>query len=355
MTDTTTTRDIRSTASTEPTPTVEEQATEVLLPLAAGYVGHRTVAMGLRRGLIATLAERPRGMTADELAAALGFDPLYVAVWCRAAEAARVLDRDGERYQLAPHMETLLLDRTAPALAGPTFTLLEQREVFDRLEATLSSGDRAWWDEASPEFIANVAETGRPFYIRLIPEGLGRIPGLAERLAQPCRILDTACGAGVGVLRLARAYPTATVVGADGDAHSLDVAQRRVSEAGLDDRVSFVHTPLEALDLDPEFALVINNISMHECRDIDAVAANVHAALEPGGWFVISDIPFPETVEGLRTVPGRIMSGIQFWEAQIDDQLLPRRVYEELLPRHGIRDVGAFELAPVHAVTYGRA
>ena len=109
------------------------------------------------------------------------------------------------------------------------------------------------------------------------------------------------------------------------------------------------------LDVDGGFALITNNISMHECRDIDAVTANVHAALEPGGWFVISDLPFPESADGLQTVPGRIMTGIQFWEAQIDDRLLPRRVYEELLPRHGFRNVGAFELTPVHAVTHGRA
>jgi hypothetical protein len=84
------------------------------------------------------------------------------------------------------------------------------------------------------------------------------------------------------------------------------------------------------------------------------VADNVMAALEPGGWFVISDFPFPDTDETLRSVPGRIMSGIQFFEAQIDDQLLPRAAYDDLLARHGFVDIGWFQLSPVHAVTYGR-
>jgi hypothetical protein len=48
------------------------------------------------------------------------------------------------------------------------------------------------------------------------------------------------------------------------------------------------------------------------------------------------------------------MSGIQFFEAQIDDQLLPTSTYLELLGRHGFREIGSFELSPVHAVTYGR-
>ena len=350
MTTATSTEDAHTT-----TPTVEEQAGGVLLPLAAGFVGHRAVAIGLRQGLLEVLAGEPRGMSPEQLAAARDFDPFYVAVWCRAAHAAGVLERSDDRYRLAAHMETLLLDRRSPALAGPMFTLLEQPEMFEWFEDNLDSGDRTWWDEASAEFIDNVADSGRPFYVRLVPDGLRRIPGLEERLSQPCRILDTACGEGIGAIRLARTYPAATVVGADGDAHSLDVARRHAEDAGLDDRVRFIHSPLEELDVDSEFALVTNNISIHECRDIDAVTAHVHAALEPGGWFVISDLPFPDAADGLQTVPGRIMTGIQFWEAQIDDQLLPRRVYEELLPRHGFRDVGAFELAPVHAVTYGRA
>jgi hypothetical protein len=40
------------------------------------------------------------------------------------------------------------------------------------------------------------------------------------------------------------------------------------------------------------------------------------------------------------------MSGIQFFEAQIDDQLLPRHVYDDLLTRHGFTDLGSARLTP---------
>ena len=43
---------------------------------------------------------------------------------------------------------------------------------------------------------------------------------------------------------------------------------------------------------------------------IDLVTGNVLAALEPGGWFVISDFPFPDTEEGLRSVPGQVMHAL---------------------------------------------
>ena len=336
-------------------PSLADQA-PVLLSQVAGFVGFRTIAIGLRSGLVAALADAPTGLSADELADELDLDPFYVAVWCRGALAAGVCDQDaGTRYRLAPHIATLLLDIDSPAHVGGVFDVLGQPEVFDRFEASLASGERMWWDETSPHWIAGVAGTGRPFYTRLVPGGLAQVPGLADRLAVGGRIVDTACGAGVGLVRLAAHFPAAEVVGVDGDAHSLELAARRIADAGLTDRVTLVHQPLEELALDAPATLVINNISMHECRDIDEVARRVRATLERGGWFVVSDFPFPDTVEGLRTVPGRIMSGIQFFEAQIDDQLLPRNAYDDLLTRHGFRELGSLQLTPMHAVTFARA
>jgi SAM-dependent methyltransferase len=111
---------------------------------------------------------------------------------------------------------------------------------------------------------------------------------------------------------------------------------------------------LEELNTAVEYDLVLINVSMHECRDIEKVTSNVHRALKPDGYFVISDFPFPDSREGCRTVPARIMCGIQFVEALMGDQLLPTQAYLDLLNKHGFRNVGTFELTPVHAVTYGQ-
>jgi ubiquinone/menaquinone biosynthesis C-methylase UbiE len=333
-------------------PSLSDQAPKLLNQIA-GYVGHRTIAMGLRTGLLAALADAP-GATADDLATTLRFDDYYVQVWCRSAFAAGVLERSGGGYRLAAHMDTLLLDTTSPAYVGGVFTLTEAPEMFGRFEANLSTGERMWWDDTSPEWIAGVAGTGTPFYTRLVPGGLAQVPGLTERLEAGCRVADTACGAGIGVARLARTYPRCEVVGVDGDQHSLGLAGERIAAAGLAERITLVHSALEDFSLDDPATVVVNNISMHECRDIERVADNVRAALEPGGWFVISDFPFPDTDEGLRSAPGRIMCGIQFFEAQIDDQLLPRAAYDDLLRRHAFTDIGSAQLTPMHALTWGR-
>jgi len=334
--------------------TMQEQA-GALLGQVAGYVGVRTVEMGLTSGLIEAAAAHPDGLKAIELARHTQLDPFYTEVWCRAANAAGVLDDAGsDRYRLAPHMDTLLLDDSSPGYVGAIFTVMEQPEIFDGFRADLATGEGTWWDECSAAFIANVSGTGAPFNTRLIPGGLSRVPGLDDRMSGPSRILELACGSGRGLLLLAEHYPEAEIVGLDGDAHSLEAAGQVLAAAGVADRVTLIESTMEDYDVESEFDLIVINISMHECRNLDEVATRVQKALVPGGYFVNSDFPFPDDEEGLRSVPGRVMSGIQFFEARIGDQLLPVADAVDLLNRHGFSDVDHFEITPVHAVIHGR-
>ena len=172
--------------------------------------------------------------------------------------------------------------------------------------------------------------TGTPFHTRLVPGGLGQVAGLAEH------------------------FPACRVFGVDGDAHSMEQARRWVAEAGLADRVELVCSPLEQLRVDRPAALVVNSISMHECRDIDLVTENVLAALEPGGWFVVSDFPFPDTEQGLRSVPDRVMGAIQFFEGPDRRPAPARAYYDDLLARHGFTDPGSASITPMHAITWAR-
>jgi SAM-dependent methyltransferase len=311
--------------------------------------------IGLRLGLIEEIAKHPEGIAADALASKTGLDAAYVHVWCRSAYAAEVLELgDVHAYKLAPHVGTLLLDDDHPGYIGGIPSIMVQPEFFDQFAENLPTGRRIWWDECSPDFIKNVAGTARPFYTRLIPGGLSKVPGLSDRLDQGARVLELACGAGVGLTRMAETYPQSTFVGVDGDAYSLDLVAERLRGNGLHKRISLTQGMLEDMDHSEEFDAAVINVSMHECRDIDKVASNVRQALKPGGHFVISDFPFPGSTEGYRTVPARVMSGIQFFEAQIDDQLLPTQAYVDLLGKHGFRNVDAFDLTPVHAVTHGQ-
>ena len=351
---------------------IKEQAGKVLTQVA-GFVGVRVLDVGLRSGMIEEIGDSKDGVSAAALAEKLGLDPFYVQVWCRAAyasefldlrakleqegydpQARRFTDPEGQTFVLAPHMAELLLDEESPAFIGGLPFVLSQPEMFDTFAKNLASGDRLWWDQCSPEFIKGVSRTGAPFYTRLTAGALDRVPGLSEVLGNSPRVMVLCCGAGRGIVRLGQSYPGAQLIGVDGDAHSLKLAEERAGEAGLGDRISFVHSPLEELDRPESSDVVLINISMHECRDIGKVTQNVHRALRPRGHFVISDFPFPDSTEECRTVPGRVMSGIQIFEALIDDQLMSTRAFRSALEGSGFDGVGSFDVTPVHAVTYGR-
>lgn len=344
------------------TPEVVQQQAGKLLSHIAGYVAHRTIEMGMRHGLIETIAKSDNPITAESLAAATNLDPFYVGVWCRGAVGAEVLDvADDGAYRLAPAMDQLLLNPDFPGWLAGVFEIMVQPEFFDNFSANLASGERMWWDTVSPAFIDAVSYTSRPFYTRLLGGGFGRVPGLEEKLQAGARLAEIAVGTGRGLVRIAAAYPASTFVAVDGDKHSLDLARGVLEEGGVLERVEMTESTLEEWSAQDEFDVVLINVSMHECRDIDQVTRNVRAALKPGGVFVISDFPFPESAdgpfpesaEGLRTLPARVMSGIQYFEALIGDQLMSTAYFVELLKRHGFRDVEGIEIAPVHNIIHG--
>lgn len=330
-----------------------QDQTAALLTQAAGFVGAKVIEMGLVHGLLESINDAGES-TPAQLAENVGIDPFYSGVWCRAAYASGVLEgHDGGSYQLAAHMETLLLDHSSPAYIGGLFKVLNQPEMFPTFSNNLHSGERIWWDQTGPGWIAGVTETGGAFNTRFIPAGIRQVPGVDERLRGGGRALELACGTGVGLVRLATHYPDVQLVGLDGDAYSLRTARSRIDDAGLSDRIQLWHSPMEDLEAEAEFDVVTINISMHECRDIEGVTSAIHRALKPGGFFVNSDFPLPESGEGFRTVPGRIMAGVSCFEALIDAQLLSKSDYVELMERHGFDGVGSVDLTPVHAITFG--
>jgi SAM-dependent methyltransferase len=333
--------------------TIQEQATKVMGPLSGVATGW-ALDLGLRLGVFEHLAGSERGAHPEAVAAALSLDPQYTRVLLRAAYAGEILEKDGDAYRLGEHMETLLLDTESPAFAGGTVkAIVGLRESYLRIRDAARTGHRFWWSDMSPEWIDSVGDTGQSYYRRFLDIVLPQLPEIGSKLESGARYIDLASGVCRGPAKIVGAFPSTQVTAVDCDEYTLEIAEREMKERDIGGNFTFVGSFLEDLDIDGGHDLALINISLHEARDIEKAVANAHAALDDGGHFVVQEFPFPESEEDCRTVPGRIMCGIQFFEAHIGCQLLPAGRFVELLEGAGFKDVGTIDVTPTHVVIHG--
>ena len=113
----------------------------------------------------------------------------------------------------------------------------------------------------------------------------GRVAELRARLPDdvaPRRILDFGCGAGETTVRLAEAFPAATVVGTD---PSTEVLAHATATRG-DDRITFL--PFDQVDEASIDLCYVNGVLHHvPVADRAAVVDGIRRRLRPGGLFAV--------------------------------------------------------------------
>jgi ubiquinone/menaquinone biosynthesis C-methylase UbiE len=107
-------------------------------------------------------------------------------------------------------------------------------------------------------------------------------------------VLDVGAGTAQIPIELCRQHPTATVLAIDLARHMLDVGQRNVSAAGLDERVRLQlcdakHMPYA----DGSFTAVISNSIVHHIPDPGGVIAEIVRVVRPGGLIFVRDLLRP--------------------------------------------------------------
>ncbi|MFI5085188.1 MAG: class I SAM-dependent methyltransferase [Actinomycetales bacterium] len=111
------------------------------------------------------------------------------------------------------------------------------------------------------------------------------VPGTSRR------IVDLGAGTGTGTLALARQFGSAELVAVDNSASMLERIQAAASRHGVADRLRTVLADLDLAWPDIEAAdLVWASSSLHHFADPDRVLRDVHAALNPGGLFMVLEM-----------------------------------------------------------------
>jgi arsenite methyltransferase len=159
---------------------------------------------------------------------------------------------------------------------------------------------RAWAEDLDyPPELARVPEAAVESFAGVAnPFSLGR-------LAPGERVLDVGSGAGTDSMVAALMVgPDGSVTGIDMTPEMLAKARAAADEAGLAN-VTFVEAEAERLPFaDESFDVVISNGVIDLIPDKDAVFAEIHRVLAPGGRLQIADVTIQQPVseEGRRNI-----------------------------------------------------
>jgi SAM-dependent methyltransferase len=272
---------------------IDEQTVEAfagrLMGLYTGGLLSYMIDLGHRTGLFAAAAPVPG--TSGEIAGRARLHERYVREWLGAMVTAEIVEYDaGTATYRLPAEHAACLAGDGPMNLAPFSQLNTHlaKHVGDVADA-FRNGGGVPYSAFRPEFTDVMDALGRGAYDGLLVDAVVPLaPGLADRLAGGARAADVACGTGHALVVLAQAFPASTFVGYDLDEESIGRARSEAAGLGLGN-VSFEVRDVTTLPVDPPFDAVFVFDAIHDQVDPRGVLGAIHAALVPGGTFLMKE------------------------------------------------------------------
>jgi SAM-dependent methyltransferase len=271
-----------------------------------------TVTVGHKLGLYQALAEGPA--TGAELASRTGLDRRLVEEWCNAQYVSGYSEHDPAtgRFSLSEAQAACLADPASPTfMAGAMVIASSLFKDEAAVRGAFETGEGFAWQDHSEDLFAGTEQLFRPGYaVNLTSAWLPALDGVEAKLrAGPATVADLGCGHGASTVLLAQSYPSATIVGFDSHAASIDVARQRAKAAGVDDRVRFEIAAAQDLTGE-DYDLVCVFDALHDMgQPVDAARRIRGALADDGAWLLVEPMA-GETLEDNVNPVGRIFYSV---------------------------------------------
>lgn len=243
--------------------------------------------LGHRTGLFDAAAEGPA--TSEELAARAGMHERYVREWLAALVTGGIVDYDPATctYTLPPVHAACLSGGVATDLSSLARINTLLGNHLHQVAAAFREGGGVPYSEFRPELTDVLDAASRVTYGNLLVDAwLPVAPGLVDRLAAGARVADIGCGTGYAVIVMARAFPASTFTGYDLAEDAIDRARAEAASLGLEN-ARFEVCDAPTLTVDEPFEVVFTFDAIHDQVDPVGALRRIHAALVPGGSYVM--------------------------------------------------------------------
>ena len=231
-------------------------------------------------------------MTSHDVAEATGLHERFVREWLFGQAAARLLDRHSDgTFELNPVQSAVLAEEeTSLAFSAGAFRGGLDESLVDALAESFRTGVGVTYEQQGPKAAAGMARMTAPFSrLALTDRILPALDGVTEKLRDGGSVADIGCGGGVALCAIAKAFPASHCVGYDPSPSAIEVAREYAASEGVTN-VEFRVAGAEHLEATDEFDLVLTFDCLHDMPRPDLAMKTVHAALKPGGTWLIKDI-----------------------------------------------------------------
>ena len=247
-------------------------------------IGHRT-------GLFDTMAKLPPS-SVSAIAEAASLNPRYVKEWLGAMVTGGIVEHDAatDTFLLPAEHAACLTRASSPnniAVAAQWVSVLGTAE--DAVVDAFKHG-RGVPYSAYPRFHVVMAEESRQTVVEgLLNHILPLSYGLIDRLGAGIDVLDIACGSAGAILSMAETFPLSRFTGVDMSAEAIAAGRSEVAARDLRN-VTLVQADAAELWLEDTYHLITAFDAIHDQARPARVLERVHAALRPGGVFLMQDI-----------------------------------------------------------------
>jgi SAM-dependent methyltransferase len=275
--------------------TLERPASEQFSERALRIINDAALALmmsiGHRTGLFDRMAQLPP-CTAAEIAGAAQLNERYVREWLGAMVTGGIVEYEPgtETYHL-PEAHAACLTRAASpnnvAVTAQWISVLGS--VEDPVVEAFHHGRGVPYN-AYRRFHDVMAEESRQTVVDgLLTHILPHVDGLVGRLGSGIDVLDIACGSGRAVMAMAEMFPTSRFTGIDISAEAIAAGRAGIMERKIRN-ATVVQADAAELWLEGTYHLVTAFDAIHDQARPQRVLERIHAALRPGGIFLMQDI-----------------------------------------------------------------